>query len=117
MKIYYNTDFKKAKELGIKTFELKGINGRKKDNLCATINVPSIKAEKIQECHIMIGHIICSLIEKSIFIWSVICIFLSFFEQIKRGVRDNNELPIGQNKYFMINNEIVNIEYEKVLKR
>ena len=59
---------KKSKELGIKTYGLTGINGGKMDDLCFTIKVPSDKTEKIQECHIMVGHIICSQIEKSIFI-------------------------------------------------
>ena len=58
---------KKAKELGIKTYGLSGINGGKMYDLCDTIKVPSYKTEKIQECHIMIGHIICSLIENEIF--------------------------------------------------
>ena len=58
---------KKASELGIKTYGLSGINAGKMDDLCTVIRVPSAKTEKIQECHIMIGHIICSLIEKEIF--------------------------------------------------
>mgnify|MGYP001179779279 CR=1 FL=1 len=58
---------KKASELGIKTYGLSGINGGKMDDLSTVIRVPSAKTEKIQECHIMIGHIICSLIEKEIF--------------------------------------------------
>ncbi len=31
------------------------------------INIPSTETPKIQECHIMFGHIICSLIESAIF--------------------------------------------------
>ena len=58
---------KKANELGIKTYGLTGINSGKMDDLCNTIKVSSHKTEKIQECHIMIGHIICSLIENEIF--------------------------------------------------
>ena len=58
---------KKANELGLKTFGLTGKNGGEMDNICKTIKVPSNKTEKIQECHIMIGHIICSQIEKNIF--------------------------------------------------
>jgi D-sedoheptulose 7-phosphate isomerase len=58
---------KKAKELGVKTYGLTGISGGKMDNLCSNIKVPSYKTEKIQECHIMIGHIICSQIEKKFF--------------------------------------------------
>ena len=58
---------KKAEELGIKTYGLTGINGGKMDDICNTIKIPSYKTEKIQECHIMLGHIICFLIEKEIF--------------------------------------------------
>lgn len=31
------------------------------------LNVPSIETAKIQECHIMFGHIVCSLVEEKIF--------------------------------------------------
>lgn len=31
------------------------------------LNVPSIETQKIQECHIMFGHIICGVIEEKIF--------------------------------------------------
>lgn len=31
------------------------------------LNIPSNETQKIQECHIMIGHIICALIEEAIF--------------------------------------------------
>jgi D-sedoheptulose 7-phosphate isomerase len=58
---------KKAKELNIKTFGLTGIDGGKMEDLCFTIKVPSAKTEKIQECHIMIGHIVCNLIESNLF--------------------------------------------------
>ena len=58
---------KKANELGIKTFGLTGIDGGKMEDLCFTIKVPSAKTEKIQECHIMIGHIVCHLIESNLF--------------------------------------------------
>ena len=60
-------EIKKANELGIKTYGLTGINSGKMDDLCNTIKVSSHKTEKIQECHIMIGHVICSLIENEIF--------------------------------------------------
>ena len=59
---------KKANELGIKTYGLTGLNDGKIDGLCNSIKVPSHKTEKIQECHIMIGHIICAQVEKNIFI-------------------------------------------------
>lgn len=31
------------------------------------LNVPSLETQKIQECHIMFGHIICGLIEEALF--------------------------------------------------
>jgi D-sedoheptulose 7-phosphate isomerase len=31
------------------------------------LNVPSAETPKIQECHIMLGHIVCALIEEDIF--------------------------------------------------
>lgn len=31
------------------------------------INVPSVDTPRIQECHMMIGHLICELVEKAIF--------------------------------------------------
>ena len=58
---------KKANELGIKTYGLTGLNDGKMDGLCNVIKVPSHKTEKIQECHIMIGHIFCGLVESLIF--------------------------------------------------
>lgn len=59
----------------IKAAEDKGINavaftgqsrgklGRKVD----TLNIPSTNTARIQECHILIGHIICRIVEASIF--------------------------------------------------
>ena len=58
---------RKANELGIKTYGLTGKNSEKMGDLCSTIKIQSSKTEKIQECHIMIGHIICSLVENEIF--------------------------------------------------
>ena len=58
---------KKAIELDIKIYGFTGINKGKMDDLCNNIKVPANKTEKIQEAHIMIGHIICSQIENQIF--------------------------------------------------
>jgi len=57
-----------AKEKNIKIFGLSGLNGGKMIDLCDVILVPSDSTEKIQEIHIMIGHIICYLVEKELFI-------------------------------------------------
>ena len=58
---------KAAKSLGIQVFGLTGGNGGKMIDLCDCLIVPSNKTEKIQESHIMIGHIFCGLIESKIF--------------------------------------------------
>lgn len=56
-----------AKERGIYTFAFTGGNGGKLAGLCDCIIVPSSKTEKIQEVHIMMGHIICCLVEQEYF--------------------------------------------------
>lgn len=56
---------KKAKELGLKTVSLtgeKGENLRKFSDIC--LQVPSHQTPRIQEAHILIGHIICELVEE-----------------------------------------------------
>jgi D-arabinose 5-phosphate isomerase GutQ len=56
-----------AKEKGIKTVAFTGGTGGKLSNICECIIVPSSSTEKIQEVHIMLGHILCYLIENKIF--------------------------------------------------
>lgn len=56
-----------AKEKGIKTIAFTGGTGGKMSSHCECIIVPSASTEKIQEVHIMFGHIICYLIEEAIF--------------------------------------------------
>ena len=51
----------------IETYCLTGNNGGKLKDLCECLVVPSDKTERIQECHIMIGHIICRLVEENLF--------------------------------------------------
>lgn len=47
---------------------LVGNQSCKMDAICNfCIKVPSMETPKIQESHIMIGHIICALIEKELF--------------------------------------------------
>ena len=58
---------KKANELGIKTYGLTGNNSGKMDAFCQTIKAPSSETARIQECHILIGHIICGIVERKIF--------------------------------------------------
>ncbi len=56
---------KKAREKGVLTIGLSGRNGGKMDALAdVSIVVPSDCTARIQESHIMIGHIICELAEE-----------------------------------------------------
>ena len=58
---------KQANFKKLKTIALTGYNAGKLDGLAnITIKVPSRDTQRIQECHIMIGQILCSLIEDSI---------------------------------------------------
>jgi D-sedoheptulose 7-phosphate isomerase len=57
-----------AKKLGLITIGLTGISGGKMKRFCdMIIKVPSDETPRIQEVHILIGHIICSLVENSLF--------------------------------------------------
>ena len=57
-----------AKEIGMTTVCLTGETGGKMKELCDyLINVPSTDTPRIQESHIMIGHIICQLTEERLF--------------------------------------------------
>jgi D-sedoheptulose 7-phosphate isomerase len=57
-----------ARESGIVTVGLTGATGGKMKDLCDyLINVPSSDTPRIQESHIMIGHIICELVEAALF--------------------------------------------------
>lgn len=58
---------KSAKEKGIYTIAFTGGRGGVIKDLCDVIIVPSESTEKIQEVHIMFGHIICYLIEENFF--------------------------------------------------
>ncbi len=60
--------FKKAKELGVITVALTGETGGEMKALADyLLNVPSSDTPRIQECHIMLGHIICEIVEATIF--------------------------------------------------
>lgn len=53
---------------GIKTVALTGEGGGKLAPLCDCLCVPSRETARIQECHIMIGHIVCGLVEQIYFL-------------------------------------------------
>lgn len=58
----------KAKEKGMITAAFTGASGGKmKDSVEWLINVPSTDTPRIQEAHILLGHILCELIEKELF--------------------------------------------------
>ncbi|MAU63810.1 MAG: phosphoheptose isomerase [Flavobacteriaceae bacterium] len=56
-----------AKKIGIKTIVLTGNEGGKAKSISECIIVPSLRTERVQECHILIGHIVCGLVEEKIF--------------------------------------------------
>ena len=57
-----------AKKIGMITVGLTGEAGGKMKNICDyLINVPSNDTPRIQESHIMVGHIICQLVEAELF--------------------------------------------------
>jgi len=59
---------KKANEIGLKTIGFTGNNGGKMASICDyIIKIPSDDTPRIQEAHILIGHIICQLIEEELF--------------------------------------------------
>jgi len=54
--------------MGLKTISFTGKKGKKLSKLTdISIVVPSEVTARIQEAHIMIGHILCELIEEEIF--------------------------------------------------
>lgn len=60
--------FQKAQELGIKTVAFTGKSGGKLSNFSDIIvKVPSDDVARIQEMHLLIGHIICETVEKELF--------------------------------------------------
>jgi D-sedoheptulose 7-phosphate isomerase len=57
-----------AKEKGMTTIGFTGATGGKMKDICELLlNVPSTDTPRIQESHILVGHIICELVEKAYF--------------------------------------------------
>ena len=56
-----------AKKIGITTFILTGQSGGKLKGLANCVHMPSNDTARIQECHILVGHIICGFVEKAMF--------------------------------------------------
>ena len=60
--------FEMAKTIGVVTIGFTGAAGGKmKDLSDFLINIPSSTTPRIQEAHILVGHIICELVEENIF--------------------------------------------------
>ena len=56
-----------AKEMGLDTIALTGASGGALKSMCVCLCIPSTDTARIQECHIMVGHILCGLVEKIYF--------------------------------------------------
>jgi D-sedoheptulose 7-phosphate isomerase len=57
-----------ALEKGMHVMGWTGQSGGKLSEICDCLKVPSNKTERIQECHILLGHILCEIVEQSLFI-------------------------------------------------
>jgi len=56
-----------AVKLGLTTIAFTGAGGGKLATLCECLCVPSLETARIQECHIVFGHILCGLVETEYF--------------------------------------------------
>ena len=56
-----------AKQSDILTIALTGQTGGRLKEHCECLRVPSNETARIQECHILIGHILCKLVEEGYF--------------------------------------------------
>ncbi|MEM6801856.1 MAG: D-sedoheptulose 7-phosphate isomerase [Bacteroidota bacterium] len=60
--------FKQGKENGMHIIAMTGESGGKmKDHCDVLLNMPSSDTPRIQECHMLLGHIICQLVEEALF--------------------------------------------------
>ena len=58
---------KTAKNKNLIIYGLTGNKSGEMSSQCTCIEVPSSSTPRIQECHILIGHIVCELVESAIF--------------------------------------------------
>ena len=56
-----------AQKKGITSVAFTGSGRGMLDDETITLNIPSADTAKIQECHILIGHIVCGLVESTMF--------------------------------------------------
>ncbi len=59
--------FEECKSLGVMTIALCGQGGSLEDHADYVLRVPSANTARIQECHILIGHILCAIVESSVY--------------------------------------------------
>ena len=60
--------FEEARKLGVLTVGFTGAGGGDMKKHCDfIIEIPSVNTPRIQECHMIIGHSICELVEQSLF--------------------------------------------------
>jgi D-sedoheptulose 7-phosphate isomerase len=59
--------FEACKDLEVTSIALCGMGGELEDKVDFVIRVPSRHTPRIQECHILIGHMICAQVELDIF--------------------------------------------------
>ena len=59
---------KVAREKNMLVIGMTGMEGGKMATLCdILLNVPSKDTPRIQECHMLLGHIVCEIVEKELF--------------------------------------------------
>lgn len=59
---------KKAKEMGVQCIAFTGERFTELDDLVdIVLKIPSAVTPRIQECHLMLGHVICEIVEKKMF--------------------------------------------------
>lgn len=59
---------RECKKIDVKTIIFTGISGGLLKDICDVVfKVPSSDTPRIQECHILIGHIICEIVEREMF--------------------------------------------------
>lgn len=59
--------FEVARKTGIECVGLSGQGGKIREYVDLCLNVPSTCTARIQECHILIGHILCEIVENHLF--------------------------------------------------
>jgi D-sedoheptulose 7-phosphate isomerase len=57
-----------AKRLGVTTVAWTGETGGRLKDICDCLRVPHRETARIQECHILVGHILCGLVERAHFL-------------------------------------------------